>query len=76
MKWYRAYYDWREDRIVNWFEVPTIKLGHWGVCSEPFPVFYFFTNCNDEDDMLEEGRYQWRQYLAKEFGPDVKRERQ
>ena len=74
MKWYRVYYDWREDRIVNSFKAQS--LGKWGICSEPFPVFYFFTNCNDEDDMLEEGRYQWRQYLAKEFGLDVKRERQ
>lgn len=74
MKWYRAYYDWREDRIVNSFKTP--HLGHWGLCKEPFPVFYFYTNCNEEEDMLDEARYQWQQYLAKEFGPDVKRERQ
>lgn len=76
MKWYRVYYDWREDRIVNWFEVPTIELRHWGVCSEPFPVFYFCTNCNDKEDMLEEARYQWRQFCAKEYESNAKRERQ
>lgn len=74
MKWYRAYYDWREDRIVNSFKAQS--LGHWGVCMEPFPVFYFFTNCNDEDDMLEEGRYQWRQFCAKEYGKYDKGERE
>jgi len=60
MKWYRVYYDWRDDCIVNYFEVP--RLGKWGVCMEPFPLFYFFTYNDDMEDMLNEGRYQWKQF--------------
>ena len=66
MNWYRVYYDWREDRIVNSFKVRLPE--RWGICKEPFPLFYFFTNCNEDEDMLDEGRYQWQQFITKEYG--------